>query len=289
MNNVLLIDDREDFAQSFTQEASSRTINTAHQKSFNGLKSVLPKHEGKFAAVVLDIKCLLKDDQEIEDASFITVALSYLDQHLPNFPRFILTGDDLEFEKFKGYFKHEKVFLKTPQDLEKLFVELKFCVDNSETLRIKRNNLSVFQIFSSGKMNDAAEAQLLNIIKDVTAEEGFAKFKGILANIRGLQEGIYKSIRDRNPAVVPPNMFQPNGMIRFNDLMRHLNGNVFPPATPTRTVYQTPAIYQLANSLYWCCGEYIHDDPNRTYFISNYTLKALMNNLLELLLWSKQY
>jgi hypothetical protein len=33
----------------------------------------------KYAAVVLDIKCLLKDNQAKEDASFITAALKYLD------------------------------------------------------------------------------------------------------------------------------------------------------------------------------------------------------------------
>jgi hypothetical protein len=289
MNNILLIDDRDDFVQAFIQEADAMSVNTSHRKSFNGLKEVLPKYQHSFAAVVLDIKCLLKDDQEKEDAGFITVALSYLDQQLPNFPRYILTGDDNEFEKFKGYFQQEKVFLKTPQDLSKLLIELKYCVDNSNILRLKRENLEVFQIFESGKMNNAAESQLIRILENGLKEKDYGKFKGILADIRSMQEGIYKSIRDRNSTVVPTNMFRSNGMIRFNDLMKHLNGNVIPPTIPNRPVYQNPTIFQLANSLYWSCGEYIHEDPNRNYFISDYTIKALINSLLEILLWSKQY
>lgn len=289
MNNVLLIDDRDDFAQGFVQEAKAFSIHTAHRKSFTGLKELLPQYQHNFAAVVLDIKCLLKEEQEKEDASFITVALSYLDQQIPHFPRYILTGDDKEFEKFKGYFKHEKVFLKTPQDLGKLLAELKHCVENSKILRLKRENLNVFQIFESGKMNNAAEIQLLRILENGLKETDYGKFKGILADIRSMQEGIYKSIRDRNSNVVPTNMFKANGMIRFNDLMKHLNGNAIPPTVPNRTVYQNSTVYQLANSLYWSCGEYIHEDPNRRYFISDYTIKALINNLLEILLWSKQY
>lgn len=289
MNNILLVDDRDDFAEGFIQETKAMSINTAHRRSFNGLREVLPKYQHSFAAVVLDIKCLLKDDQEKEDASFITVALSYLDQSLPKFPRYILTGDDKEFEKFKGYFQQEKVFLKTPQDVAKLLVQLKHDVDNSSVLRLKRENAAVFQIFDSGKMNNAAEIQLLRILENGLNEKEYGNFKGVLADIRSMQEGIYKSIRDRNPPVVPVSMFQSNGMIRFNELMKHLNGNVFPPAASTSQVYQNSTIFQLANSLYWSCGEYIHEDPNRTYFISDYTIKALINNLLEILLWSKQY
>jgi hypothetical protein len=55
----------------------------------------------KYAAVVLDIKCLLKDNQAKEDASFITAALKYLDSTIPRFPRFILTGDESEFDTLK--------------------------------------------------------------------------------------------------------------------------------------------------------------------------------------------
>jgi hypothetical protein len=181
------------------------------------------------------------------------------------------------------------VFLKTPQDLEKLYLELADCIANSETLRIKRENLDVFQVFESGKMNGPAEQLLLQILKDGPAEKEFGKFKGILANVRSMQEAIYKSIHARNTAVVPANLFRPNGMIKFNELMVHLNGYPDRSYRPTRNVYQNPTVSQLANSLYWSCGEYIHEDPNRTYFISDYTVKSLINNLMELILWSKQY
>ncbi len=289
MNNVLLIDDREDFSTQFVEHAKSKGIQVAPKKSFEGLKEVLPKYHHKFAAVVLDIKCLLKDDQAIEDANFITVALSYLDTNIPFFPRFILTGDDAEFESIGRYFKQEKVFKKTPEDLEKLFIELKFCVDNSKSLNIKREYSDIFTLFSVGKLHPSAEQQLLDLIKDGFSESDFGKFKGIFANVRSIQEGMYKSIHQRNPTVVKANMLKANGMIDFNKLMKHLNGNPNHSYQPTTTVYQNNTINNLAQTIYWSCGEYIHDDPNRSYFVSSYTVKALIYNLLELLLWSKQY
>ena len=43
MNNVLLIDDREDFSTQFIEHARSKAIQVAPKKSFEGLKEVLPK------------------------------------------------------------------------------------------------------------------------------------------------------------------------------------------------------------------------------------------------------
>ena len=289
MNNILLIDDRQDFADGFLLESASKSITVIHRKSFDGLKEFLPRYQFKLAAVVLDIRCLVKDEQQKEDASFITVALKYLDQNVPGFPRFVLTGDDKEFEKFRGYFTDERVFLKTPQDLEKLFIELEHCIANSEILGIKRENRSVFEIFETGKMNDTAELLLIQILKDGLSEKEYGKFKGVLANVRSMQESIYKSINQRNKKVVFDSMFKPNGMLKFYELMKHLDGYPDARGNSTQVIYQNRTISQLANCLYWSCGEYIHEDPNRNYFISTYTVKSLINGLSELIIWSKQY
>ncbi|MCW3084028.1 MAG: hypothetical protein JWP12_1394 [Bacteroidetes bacterium] len=291
MNNIILIDDREDFVIQFVEYAKSKNMSIAHKKSFSGLKEILPLHHHNFAAVILDIRCLLVNEQEKEDADFITVALSYLDRTIPLFPRFILTGDDKEFETIGRYFKQEKVFKKTPEDLEKLFVDLKNCADNSEPLRIKRENAQVFELFTLGKMAATAEEQLLALLKDGLTEKRISEFRGILTNVRSLQEIMYKCIHNRAPLVVPSHVFKPNGMIEFNKLMAHLNGN--PDRNrghvTTTTVYQVQPIYNLANSLYWVCSEYVHGTASRDYQISDYTIKSLINNLMELLLWSKQF
>src|SRR5580693_9274493 len=98
MNNIILVDDDQKFIDCFVNEAAAKNISISPKNSLDGLKQLLPTFAHKYAAVVLDIKCLLKDNQAKEDASFIGAALKYLDSTISGFPRFILTGDDSEFE-----------------------------------------------------------------------------------------------------------------------------------------------------------------------------------------------
>lgn len=288
MNNILIVDDRKDFREEFVTIAGSKGINVATEKSFEGLKKKMPTLHHKIAVVILDIKCLISDDQEVENEDFIGTAITYLDQNYPNFPRIILTGDDKSLSDFQRFHQNEEVFLKTDDEIEKLFERVKYYCDNSENLKIKREYPEVFEIFDDGLMEGTQEIQVINILKEIS-ENDSSKFKGILSNIRSVQEMIYKNINQKDNVVVPSNMFNTNGMIKFNPLMKHLKGNPNHSFNTTTTVYQNSTIFQLSNSLYWSCGEYIHEEPNRSYIISNYALKSLIYNLLELLIWSKQY
>lgn len=124
MSSIILIDDKQDFIEDFTNAAYAKRITVAPKTSLEGLKQLLPAYAHKYAAVVLDIKCLLRDDQAKEDAAFITAALKYLDTTIPGFPRFILTGDESEFDTLKRYYVDEKMYIKKPDDQERLLNDL---------------------------------------------------------------------------------------------------------------------------------------------------------------------
>lgn len=292
MNGILIVDDEKEFLNEFKELASGKGYQVKAVRSFDGLKKEMPQFHQKISVVILDIKCLLTDDQEIEDIAFISTALRFLDMNYPNFPRMILTGDDSAFEDFSTINNNEDVYLKTPDDLEEIFEKIKYYADNSEDLKIRREYADIFQIFENGLMDSAQEIQILNILKQEN-EKDPTKFKGIIADIRSVQEIIYKKINENNKAVVPDSMIR-NNMIQFNDLMHYLNGS---PTNskgkkiriPTNSSYQNSTIFNLADSLYWACGEYIHEELNRPYMISNMALKSLIFNLMELLIWSKQY
>lgn len=290
MNNIVLIDDDVDFFRNtFQIEAQTRSFKVIHKTSLEGLKAVLPKYEHSVSAVVLDIKCLITGDQVKEDAGFIGTALKYLDTHCPRFPRIILTGDDVSFGQFKSFNPDEIVFQKTPQGILDAFHKLQFYSDNSDDLRIRRQNLEIFSLLNGKKFPPTAEATLLNVLKNID-ETSFPKFGGLLRDIRALQEIIYKTINSTNKLVVPDAMFQGNGMIKFNDLMKHLNGNpISVGKSPTTNVYQNQAIFNLSNSLYWASGKYIHADPKEAYLISNYSIKSMAYSLMELFLWSRPF
>ncbi|MDP1814617.1 MAG: hypothetical protein Q8K92_09245 [Leadbetterella sp.] len=172
MNNILLIDDRADFIEAFTEDCAAKGYALYSKRSLAGLKELMPAIHHKLACVILDIKCLHTEDQEIEDPSFITSAITYLDQNFPKFPRLILTGDDIEYEQIKKYYRYEDVFLKTTEDKDRLFVKIKYYVDNSDELRIKRLNPEVFDAFKTGLIAEFKETTLYRLFK-IAEDESF--------------------------------------------------------------------------------------------------------------------
>ena len=293
-NNIILIDDRNDFANQFSVEAMAVDIRVKHERSLEGLKRILPKHEQNYAAVVLDINCLTHDDQELEDPAFITSAISFLDGEVKGFPRFILTGDDSEFESLGRYYKDEKLFLKTPQGLDDLFTRLKYCIENSEVLQIKRVHCSIFELLKNDCFDEEFEKTLINLLQNQN-ESKSEKFGGVLRDARAILEKIYKVINQKDSLVVPNKFIQENGNLKFNPLMRHLNGfpnpgnNPDPLSNPSSIKFQSSEIYYLANLIYRVTCEYVHDKHDQSYTVSNYTIKSLINGLMELIIWSKKY
>lgn len=287
MNSILIVDDQKEFVDAFITKMSAKGINVATARSFEGLQQQMPKLHHKIAVVILDIKCLISDNQEVENEDFIGTAITYLDQNFQKFPRIILTGDEESFAGFKRFNGNEAVFLKGQED--ELFERIKWYCDNSENLQIKRLYPEIFQIFEEGLMDSIQEANLINILKKID-EKNPLEFKGIIANIRSLQETIYKSINQKNKTIVPNTMFQPNGMIKWNPLMTHLIGNPSGNSRiPVNGSYKNQTIFNFADCLYWSSGQYIHTVPAGSYMISQYALKSLIYNLLELLIWAKQY
>lgn len=289
MNSILIVDDRQDFVNEFIANAGTKGIRVAQAKSFKGLEEKMPQLHHKISVVILDIKCLITDDQTIENEDFIGMALGFLDKHYPNFPRIILTGDEESFDGIKRFHRNEEIFLKTDEDIKKLFERIQYYCDNSENLKIKREHSEIFEIFEQGLMDSTQETNLINILKKID-EKNPLEFKGIIANIRSLQETIYKSINQKNKTMVPDTMFQPNGMIKWNPLMNHLIGNPSGNSRiPVSGSYKNQTIFNFADCLYWSSGQYIHTVPAGSYMISQYALKSLIYNLLELLIWAKPY
>jgi hypothetical protein len=165
MNNILLIDDRKDFIEAFTADCAAKGYALYSKRSLAGLKELMPTIHHKICCVVLDIKCLHTEDQEIEDPSFLPSAITYLDQNFPNFPRMIITGDDKEYDQISKYYKEEDIFLKTPEDKVRLFDKIKYFIDNSDELRIKRLNPEPFEAFKNGILNEAKSSIFINLFR----------------------------------------------------------------------------------------------------------------------------
>jgi hypothetical protein len=288
MANILLIDDDDQFKTSFQMDTQSRGIKLIHRKSLTGLQEVMSEHHKKITAIVLDIKCLITDSQPKESEDFIGAATKYLDENFPKFPRLILTGDDDAFDGYRKFFAFENIYKKTPDGITDALNKLDFFISNSDVLHIKRAHADVFALFDQGLYSGGDEASLVRVLKSLD-EKDYSKFRGVMTNVRALQETVYKAINAKSKAVVPDSKFKSNGMIKFNDLMRHLDGHPDSSFKPTTKVYHNQSISNMTKSLYWVCGSLVHADPSEKYFVSNYTVKSMIYSLLEVILWSKLY
>ncbi|MDV4071001.1 hypothetical protein CMT45_04655 [Elizabethkingia anophelis] len=291
MNNIILIDDDPQFRLSFVNIAKTRNINVATGKDLDELKKLLPAQSHKFAAVVLDIKGIVDKNQTIEDSSFIPIALQYLDSSIPGFKRFLFTGDKSEYDKFKNLFRKEKVFIKKPDDQEALLDELENCIQNFDLFKFKRENPLIFECFDKNILPSSKEPKLMSIFKNYN-ENNPSKFTGLIGDIREIHEDIYKSLNSRNKSIVPDKYINANGSPSFSgDFHKHMLGNPDHKKKfiPTTTVYQDSTISQQTKFIHSACSEYLHGASKTSFSISAYTIKALINSLMEIIIWSKQY
>lgn len=122
---ILLIDDKEDFKNDFKTIAQRNNYGLAWGKSHEDLVEKLPQIHLEITAVILDVKCLMTNDQEIERADFIGSALSYLNRKFPDIPRMILTGDEKALESIIYLHQNnEDIYKKEPEELKRLFTKL---------------------------------------------------------------------------------------------------------------------------------------------------------------------
>ncbi|SFC39090.1 Putative DNA-binding domain-containing protein [Zunongwangia mangrovi] len=136
---ILLIDDEKTFKDAFKIKAQSKGYQLAWAKSFDTMREKLPSIVTKITAVILDVKCLISDNQEIEKPDFIGMAINYLNQNYPDVPRLILTGDEKAIDGIRMFFNAdtEDVYTKSPKDLDLLFKKIEFHQSNFQTRLLK--------------------------------------------------------------------------------------------------------------------------------------------------------
>jgi len=152
--NILLIDDKEEFKDTFKIISQDKGFRIAWGKSYEDLRKILPDLHLDIVAVVLDIKCLMTNDQKIEKEDFIGSALTLLNQEYPELPKVILTGDEKALDGIKMFFNTEtvEVYKKEPKEIDKLFLKLEEYHENH-----------------SQRILNFEEKEILNIIQN---EEG---------------------------------------------------------------------------------------------------------------------
>lgn len=285
MNSILLIDDRKDFIEAFTTDCTAKGYALYSKRSLAGLKELMPAVHHKISCVVLDIKCLHTEDQEIEDPSFLPSAITYLDQNFPKFPRLILTGDDKEYDQIKKYFVDEDIYLKTPADKDRLFTKIKFYVDNSDELRIRRLNPEPFEAFKAGIIQDTKASILINLIR---IEESGQFQKNDFNTIRDLLEDVLLWLHSKGK--LHTLCIKNDGRPNLDWSLRYLAG--LHVDLPNGTTIQAPSavwtkhVSRSAEAVKQITSIFSHT-YNEKVTLNAY--RAALFSLAEVLVWCKDY
>lgn len=294
---VIWFDDEHENFQSIKDEAILENVKLIGYSSSEEGGPELKRNYNEYDAVLLDglfFKAADHKGTDINQSAFGEVAKILSDLKAQNkiLPWFIYSGqssfikdkNDL-VEIFKDTsFANGKVFDKNrDEDFIELLKEIKKAADKNPERVIKSTNPEIFSIFEEGILADDVESQLLLLFKKPFYDNR-GELKGILSNIRSIQESMFLRLEGINVL--------PNGL-SFNQKNLHLSGNKTKANLwkPTSTEYQTSEIENLQKWVYLTCGTYIHHLDQAHYagtIISNYAVKSLFSGLLELLLWFKK-
>jgi len=286
---VIWFDDVFDDLEMIHENALVNCIELVGFKNAKVGISELEKNYAYYDAVILDGLFFSNPDQTHDSVSdkAISEVARFLDQLITKkvLPWFILSGQQsFTKEKNKVPELYEKrVYDKlNDADISDLWNDIKIEASKNIENQIRFDNKDVFSIFEKGYLKKEIEIQLIDVIRIVIVDNK-VDIKGCLPKIRAIQESIYNALKGETFKIIPENMH------KFNEINKYLNGNPDPTQKykPTTEIYQNASISYLSETLYWVSGEYIHNIQKQDYHISNYTVKSLLYNLMELLLWFK--
>lgn len=297
---ILLIDDEKEVCESLTDFASQFGITefdtdiiiTDCQNWQDGAE-ILEKEY--FHALILDAKCMIDSDQEVENFDFLTIALERLgeierkkDRHIP----FVVnTGyfGEKETQMMQRLITERKgeIFSKSlPKD--EMFRYLLSEIENAENTKIEKRFPDVFEIFDKGYLDEIFRGHLFKLLKTSNSDDP-TEIKKNLALLRSLQEQILQTLNKKDNQIVPNSMCQPN--IAFRAVHRHLSGNKDRNRNyqPTTTVWQNNWIENLSQSIYNITSDNgSHNPYDNTPLPNKYTVQSLTFAFLEQLLWFKK-
>lgn len=149
---LLLIDDKEEFKDDFLTVAQRHGYGLAWGRSFEDLSFKLPTLHLSITVIILDIKCLMSNDQEIERADFIGSALNFLNREYPDVPRLILTGDEKALESVRYIHQNdEDIYKKEPEELTRLFAKLEEYNHNHDMRVLNFKEREIIGIIQNGE------------------------------------------------------------------------------------------------------------------------------------------
>ncbi len=291
--HFLLIDDEKDYCNSLkTNARNSGVLISDFQNLEDGFEEL--KRELKYKAIIFDAKCMIDSDQEVDNFSFLPIALDRLrefeQQYNVHIPFVINTGyfgeDEITMIKQQVDIKKGKIFSKG-DGADELFKHLLKEIDKSEITKYEKEFANVFQVFEKEYLPNNMRDDLISILQNKNISSP-AKIKDNLATIRRILDEIITTINKLKPTILP------NSKKTFMDKIKWLSGQRRIGSTQNyqggETKYQTSSNEYLATAIWKISSDFgSHSLPTNSAlynaFPSIYTVQALTYSIMEIILW----
>ena len=200
--NMLIIDDEKDYVESLNRDAQGHRIMLKHVCNLEEGKEFLKSKEGRsVCGVILDVKCMKNKEQKVPDKSFITAALKYFGEKLPNIPIVVLTGEPDEYKNLKILYEGTWAVYSKGREENNMLSYLRDKAQELERVKILNKYSDVFEIIED-HLDDEAEEELINCLKNMNSSD-FPTIKNNLSCLRRLQEKVYIALNKVNYELVP--------------------------------------------------------------------------------------
>lgn len=284
--NVLLIDDLQDQMQEFKTVARQNRIiiKSSHTSAEDGLGE-LSNNISQYDAVILDGKAFKNKNQVpgTEGIGSLIACIHGIEkierENKRKIPFCVYTGYMEKVEEI--YEKDIQVFEKGTQR-EEVFTYLKEEVKKLPETEVIWQYSEVFELFDQGCLNLEYRDDLLHVLMNMESRQP-QELRNSLSTIRNILEGIYKKLDDIG--WLPDQVFT-NNRLNLESCYRYISGlsvhdlDASDPLAPDHIQYSLRVIKDISSAV----GAHDYKEP-----IHNFTLKATVFAMLDVLLWFKEF
>lgn len=292
--NILWIDDEHETLTGTKGRAKRNGIQLVPFKSLNAGISELKQNYPFYDGVLLDAKFIENEDdiKGSEDTDNIHRAKEQLLQLKKKFEIFVLTGQAEAYEDSTFNKAFKKVYKKgSDEDIEQLFEDIKAAAKCQFDFQIRYEYSRVFEIGNEKYLGSKIYEPIINLLKQIKATNDFEPTKDNLLPIRKIIETSFDRLFELG--IIPYDIYSDG----FNPIVKFLCNNKNNSEYSVSKEFMHPTMAYLFDNLVFVIQDSQHDtkklklnvDNYISYIKSPYLFKSLVFQLLDYLIWLKQF
>ncbi len=292
--NILWVDDEYEKLDGTKRSALDFDLKLIPFKSLDAGMAELERNLVLYDGVLLDAKFFEKEDDapDTEDTDYVHRAKERILQLPKKFDIHILTGQAEAFDSrtFKQAFT--KVFRKgISDDEDALFNSLKFAAEGQLDFQIRNEYKRVFEIGNEKYLGSKIYEPIINLLKQIKSTNDFEPTKDNLLPLRKIIENSFDKLFELG--IIPEEIYKAG----LNPSVKFLSNNKNNSGYSVVKDFMHPSMAYFFDNLVFITQDSQHDKKglklNVDEYISNikspYLFKSLVFQLLDYLIWLKQF